>query len=209
MDGSAKMSFLPRVAWISTQQDCADLRWTHSHLTQRTHPSEKATNIPDIKRYSQKVTMLHDGLLVVCDQQPFQPKWERHVVPRSVLHGLLTALNFPVSHPSKYQTKRLFSRYFKFCSGPWKHYWWYNIILSSLPIQYQFKPLAASKHHLTTPSCWLISCIGRSEKAPPVHICTMWDCVIIYAHNAHQQWTPGYPSGSHPYTHLWDGKPTI
>ena len=46
------------------------------------------------------------------DHQPFQPRRERLVVPRSVLDGLLTALHIRFSHSSKYQTKRLFSRYF-------------------------------------------------------------------------------------------------
>ena len=46
------------------------------------------------------------------DHQPFQPPRERLVVPRSVLDGLLTALHIRFSHPSKYQTKRPFSRYF-------------------------------------------------------------------------------------------------
>ena len=46
------------------------------------------------------------------DHQPFQPPRERLVVPRSVLDGLLTALHIWFNHPSKYQTKRLFCRYF-------------------------------------------------------------------------------------------------
>ena len=46
------------------------------------------------------------------DHPPFQTPRERIVVPRSVLDGLLTALHIRFSHPSEYQTKRLFSRYF-------------------------------------------------------------------------------------------------
>ena len=46
------------------------------------------------------------------DHPPFQTPRERIAVPRSVLDGLLTALHIRFSHPSKYQTKRLFSRYF-------------------------------------------------------------------------------------------------
>ena len=46
------------------------------------------------------------------DDPSFQTPRERIVVPRSVLDGLLTALHIRFSHPSKYQTKRLFSRYF-------------------------------------------------------------------------------------------------
>ena len=65
-----------------------------------------------MKRYLKDVVIAADGLLVVRDHQPFQPPRERLVVPRSVLDGLLTALHIRFSHPSKYQTKRLFSRYF-------------------------------------------------------------------------------------------------
>ena len=72
----------------------------------------KATKIIDVKRYLKDVVIAADGLLIVRDHQPFQPPRERLVVPRSVLDGLLTALHIQFSHPSKYQTKRLFSRYF-------------------------------------------------------------------------------------------------
>ena len=65
-----------------------------------------------MKRYLKDVVIASDGLLVVWDHQPFQPARECLVVPRSILDGLLTALHIQFSHPSKYQTKRLFSRYF-------------------------------------------------------------------------------------------------
>ena len=65
-----------------------------------------------MKRYLKDVVIAGDGLLVVRDHQPLQPPRERLVVPRSVLDGLLTALHIRFSHPSKYQTKRLFWRYF-------------------------------------------------------------------------------------------------
>ena len=65
-----------------------------------------------MKRHLKDVVIAADGLLVVRDHQPFQPPRERLVVPRSVLDGLLTALHIRFSHPSKYQTKRLFTRYF-------------------------------------------------------------------------------------------------
>ena len=91
---------------------CPHLPRTHSHLSQGTRPSKKVTNISDVKLYLKDVVIASDGLLVVHDHQPFQPPSERLVVPRSVLDDLLTALHIRFSHPSKYQTKRLFSRYF-------------------------------------------------------------------------------------------------
>ena len=112
LQGSVKMPFTSRAAWQATQLECPHLRRTHSYLSQGTRPSKKATKIIDVKRYLKDVVIAADGLLVVRDHQPFQPPRERLVVPRSVLEGLLTALHIRFSHPSKYQMKRLFSRYF-------------------------------------------------------------------------------------------------
>ena len=112
LQGSVKMPFTSRAAWQATQLECPYLRRTHSHLSQGTRPSKKATKIIDVKRYLKDVVIAADGLLIVRDHQPFQPPRERLVVPRSVLDGLLTALHIWFSHPSKYQTKRLFTRYF-------------------------------------------------------------------------------------------------
>ena len=112
LQGSVKMPFTSRAAWQATQLECPHLRRTHSHLSQGTRPSKKATKIIDVKRYLKDVVIAADGLLVFRDHQPFQPPRERLVVPRSVLAGLLTALHIRFSHPSKYQMKRLFSRYF-------------------------------------------------------------------------------------------------
>ena len=110
--GAARMPFTSHAAWVATQQECPDLRRTHSHLTQGTRPSKKATKIPDVKLYLKNVTIANDGLLIVRDNQPFQPARERIVVPRSVLDGLLTALHIRFGHPSMHQTKQLFNRYF-------------------------------------------------------------------------------------------------
>ena len=112
LEGSTRMPFTSRAAWQATQLECPHLRRTHSHLSQGTRPSKKATKIIDVKRYLKDVVVATDGLLVVRDHPPFQTPRERIVVPHSVLDGLLTALHIRFSHPSKYQTKRLFSRYF-------------------------------------------------------------------------------------------------
>ena len=112
MEGSLKMPFTSRVAWLATQQECPDLRRTHSHLTQGTRPSKKLTKIPDVKRYLKDVSVARDGLLVVLDLQPFQPPRERIVVPCTILDGLLTAMYILFNHPLKLQSKKLFTRYF-------------------------------------------------------------------------------------------------
>ena len=83
----------------------------HAYLTQGTRPS-KLTNIPDEKRYLRFVTIASDGVLVVRDVQQFQPVRERIVVPRAVLHGLITAIHLIFNHPSPHQLKLLVSRYF-------------------------------------------------------------------------------------------------
>ena len=103
LEASTRMPFTSRAAWQATQLECPHLRRTHSHLSQGTRPSKKATKIIDVKRYLKYVVVATDGLLVVRDHPPFQ-------TPR-VLDGLLTALHIRFSYPSKYQTKRLFSRY--------------------------------------------------------------------------------------------------
>ena len=112
LQGSVKMPFTSHAAWQATQLECPHVRRAHSHLSQGTRPSKKATKIIDVKRYLKDVVIASDGILVVRDHQPFQPPRERLVVPRSILDGLLTALHIRFNHLSKYQTKRLFSRYF-------------------------------------------------------------------------------------------------
>ncbi len=112
LEGVTRMPFTNRVAWQATQMECPDLRRTHSHLKQGTRPSRKVTGRPEVKRYLREVDVASDGLLVVREVLPLQPTRERIVVPQSVLHGLLTALHIRCAHPSQYQLKQLFVRYF-------------------------------------------------------------------------------------------------
>ena len=56
--------------------------------------------------------MANDDILIVKDNQPFQPPRERIVVPRPIVDGLLTALHIRFCHPSRTQLKRIFNRYF-------------------------------------------------------------------------------------------------
>jgi len=110
--GTSKMPFINRPAWISLQADCPDLRRCHAHLKQGTRPSKKLTNIRDVKRYIQNCTISRDGLLVAPHKEAFAPVKERIVVPRKVLPGLLTALHIKLVHPTQFQLKQIFSRYF-------------------------------------------------------------------------------------------------
>nr|XP_006814825.1 PREDICTED: uncharacterized protein LOC102807723 [Saccoglossus kowalevskii] len=110
--GNKRLPFTNRAVWQTIQLECADLRRTHSHLTQGTRPSKKLTNIKDVKCYLNIVTIAKDGLLVVKRTDPFAPPRECIVVPRQVLDGLLTAIHIRLSHPSCYQMKQVLHRYF-------------------------------------------------------------------------------------------------
>ena len=110
--GSVRIPFTSRAAWRQTQKECEDLRRVSAHLSQGTRPSKKATTIKDVKRYLNIATIAKDGLLVVKRQVPMAPTMECIIVPRQVIHGLLTALHIKLAHPTAYQLKALTSRYF-------------------------------------------------------------------------------------------------
>ena len=75
-------------------------------------PSKKKTTIRDVKRYLQVATLGQNGLLVVEQSLPFQPRQYLTIIPRRVLSGLLTALHLRLNHPSKHQLQQVFQRYF-------------------------------------------------------------------------------------------------
>ena len=112
MSGSCRLPFTGRSAWLSSQQDCHDLRRVKAHLSQGTRPSHKQTKIRDVKRYLQVTSLARDGLLVVRRSEAFSAVRECIVVPRQVVPGLLCALHLRFQHPSQFQLKQLFSRYF-------------------------------------------------------------------------------------------------
>ena len=112
VSGNAKLPFTNRAAWFSLQSECPDLRRTHAHLTQGTRPSRKLTNIKDVKRYLNAVTIAKDGLLVVKRSDPLVPTRECIVIPRQVLDGFLTAIHIRLNHPSCHQMKQIIRRYF-------------------------------------------------------------------------------------------------
>ncbi|XP_070576935.1 uncharacterized protein [Ptychodera flava] len=112
VSGNARLPFTNTEAWHDLQSECSALRRTHAHLTQGTRPSKKMTDIKDIKRYLNTVTIAKDGLLVVKRSDPFVPSRECIVIPRQVLDGFLTAMHIRLSHPSCHQMKQIIRRYF-------------------------------------------------------------------------------------------------
>ncbi len=90
--GAQKLPFANRATWVSIQAECPDLRRVRAHLRQGTRLSKRVTNVKDVKRFLNTVTLASDGLLVVWHDTPLSNTTECIVVPRSVLHGLLMSL---------------------------------------------------------------------------------------------------------------------
>ena len=112
INGSARMPFTNRVAWLEAQHECLDLRRTYGYLVHGTRPQKKNTRVGDVKRYLRVASVASDGLLCVDDSAPFQRVTQRIIIPRSLVPGLLTAVHLRFSHPSPHQMKQLVSRYF-------------------------------------------------------------------------------------------------
>lgn len=112
INGQQAMPFTNSTSWKATQQDCTSLRRAYAHLSQGTRPGKKATNIKDVKRYLRFATLNRDGLLVKKQTHPFMQTRELIIVPRHMLHGLLTALHLRFQHPSSTQLLKVFQRHF-------------------------------------------------------------------------------------------------
>ena len=112
IDNMQRLPFTTRSSWLDIQSECDDLRRVHAHLKQGTRPSKKLTNIKDVKRYLSVATIAKDGLLVVPRNDPLSPTRELIIVPRSVVHGLVTALHLKLDHPSKHQLQMVMKRHF-------------------------------------------------------------------------------------------------
>ena len=111
LDKQTRLPFTRTSAWLAIQTDCPDLRRKHAHLKQGTRPSQKTTNFKDIKRYLSVACIARDGMLVVRND-PLVHSTELIIVPRSVLHGLVTALNIKLDHPSRHQLELVMKRHF-------------------------------------------------------------------------------------------------
>jgi hypothetical protein len=112
VSGNVRLPYTSRAAWLTMQAECPDLRRTHAHLKQGTRPSKKQITVKDIKRYLNVATIAKDGLLVVRRCEPLAPTRDCIIVPRDILHGLLTAIHIQLDHPSCHQLKLVTHRYF-------------------------------------------------------------------------------------------------
>ena len=82
-------------------------------LTAARHQTLKeTTDIKDVKRYLNNVTIAKDGLRVVKIHEPKKHTQERIVMSRQVLDGVITALHIKLAHPTAHQLKIVAKRYF-------------------------------------------------------------------------------------------------
>ena len=112
MDGRIRMPFISRAAWRLAQEECADNRQAKAQLKQGTRPSKKVTDKRDVKQYLKVCTLARDGLLIVKRDEPFMATIECTVVPRALVHGLITAIHLKFDHPTAHQMKQIMKRNF-------------------------------------------------------------------------------------------------
>ncbi len=112
LSGVQPVPFYNRPALKAIQMECPDLRRVHSHLLQGTRPTTKKKRLTNVKRYLQKATIGRDGLLIVRHSEPFKPEFDLPIIPNHILPGLLTALHLRLNHPTAYQLKQVFQRYY-------------------------------------------------------------------------------------------------
>ena len=62
--------------------------------------------------YLSVASIARDGMLVVRRNDPLVPSTELIIVPRSDLHGLVTALHIKLDHPSRHQLELVMKRHF-------------------------------------------------------------------------------------------------
>ena len=113
VSGKVRVPFTNRSAWLATQKECRDLEKVRFHLSQGSPPSRKHKNLKEVRRYLHSGALIaSDGVIIVRESKPFKELLDRIVVPKAVCMGLLMALHLQCSHPSGYQLKRIFNRYF-------------------------------------------------------------------------------------------------
>ena len=137
-DSAGCCPFTSHPAWVSTQQDCPDLRRVHAHLKQGTRPQKKVTNVPDVKRYLRQVTI---GYLE-CIVAHARGWWASSL--RSTSNSI---------SPPPFQTKRLMNKYFL------------PLIWTKLLMRY---PCPVTPALLSNPSPKLWSHIRHQSLPPPL-----------------------------------------
>ena len=116
MNGSARMPFLNKHAWLSAQQECHELRRTAAHLRAGTRPSRKTRGMRNVKRYLNLASFDDFGLLIVRKPDPYLHMRHLIVVPKDILPGVLHALHLHFSHCTEAQLLKVFHRYL-YCIG--------------------------------------------------------------------------------------------
>lgn len=114
LDRKCPMPFTNKITWIECQNECSDLRRVKLHLSQGSSPSKKATKVRDVKNYLRSCTLSTNpkGLIIHRKITPFCAPLELIVVPRSIVHGLVTALHLRLNHPAFSQLVKVFDRFF-------------------------------------------------------------------------------------------------
>ena len=112
VEGNVRLPYTNRVSWKQVQSECSILRKVLGHIRDGTVPHKKSKNVGSVKKYlAANILIASDGLLVHRVVQPLHA-YDQIVVPEQVLDGLLTALHIRLNHPTAYQMKKVFSRYF-------------------------------------------------------------------------------------------------
>ena len=112
LDGEASLPYTNRESWKLIQTECPNLRKVSAHIKNGTIPHRKNRNLRTVRKYlSSNIVVSHDGLLVRRIVKPLIC-YDQIVVPEDVANGLLTALHLTLQHPTAFQLKKVFSRYF-------------------------------------------------------------------------------------------------
>ena len=111
-EGKVRLPYTNRASWKIVQSECPTLRKVQAHVRSGTGPYKKSKNVQSVKKYlAANVLISSDGVLVHRVVKPLHA-FDQIVVPEQVLDGLLTALHIRLNHPTAYQMKKMFSRYF-------------------------------------------------------------------------------------------------
>jgi predicted aspartyl protease len=112
VEGKVRLPFTNRASWKVVQSECPVLRKVLAHIRDGTVPHKKSKNVRSVKKYlAANILISSDGLLVHRVVKSLHA-YDQIVVPEQVLDGLLTALHIRLDHPTAYQMKKVFSRYF-------------------------------------------------------------------------------------------------
>ena len=110
--GSVRMPYYNSEAWREAQKQDPDLRRAYSQLLSGTPVGKKEKNLKTLRKYLQIASISKNGTLVRLLQNPYGRDNELIVVPQALAPGLISALHLRLGHPSKYQFKKVWDRYF-------------------------------------------------------------------------------------------------